>query len=77
MLKFFNIIKVAKKNSGVVVVQDRIRNFTWPSSPYSQISMANPGISIFSKKVIRTNNENSVEAGFFVPSLIHSFSYVY
>ena len=32
--------------------------------------MANPGISIFSKKVIRTKTENSVEVGFFVPSLI-------
>ena len=32
--------------------------------------MANPGISIFSKKVIRTKTENSVEVGLFVPSLI-------
>ena len=39
--------------------------------------MANPRISIFSKKVIRTNTENSVEVGLFVPSLIHSFSFVY
>ena len=39
--------------------------------------MANPGISIFIKKVIRTNTENSVEVGFFVPSLMPSFSYVY
>ena len=37
--------------------------------------MANPGIPIFSKKVIRTNTENSVEGGLFVPSLIHSFSF--
>ena len=39
--------------------------------------MANPGISIFGKKLIRTNTENSIEVGFFVPSLIHSVSYVY
>ena len=32
---------------------------------------------IFSKKVIRNNTENSVVVGTFVPSLIHSFSFVY
>ena len=31
----------------------------------------------FRKNVIRTDNENSVEIGLFVPSLIHSFSFVY
>ena len=54
-----------------------LRNFTWPSSPYSFISMANPRISVFRNKVIRTNTENSVQVGLFVPSLIHSFSFVY
>ena len=39
--------------------------------------MANPRIFIFSKKVIRTNTENSVEVGLFLTSLIHSFSFVY
>ena len=29
------------------------------------------------KKVTRTNTENSVEVGLFVPSLTHSFSFVY
>ena len=33
--------------------------------------MANPRISIFSKKVIKTNTENSVEVELFVTSLIH------
>ena len=32
--------------------------------------MANPRISIFSKKVIRTNTKKSVEVGIFVTSLI-------
>ena len=35
--------------------------------------MANSRISDFSKNVIRTNAENSVEVGLFVTSLIHSF----
>ena len=39
--------------------------------------MANPRMSIFSKKVIMTNTENSAEVGHFVTSLIHSFSFVY
>ena len=39
--------------------------------------MANPRIYIFSKKVIRTNTENSVEVEFFVTSPIHSFSFTY
>ena len=29
------------------------------------------------KKVIRTNTKNSVEVGLFVPSIIHSLSFVY
>ena len=43
----------------------------------SYISMAKPAISIFTKKVIRTNTENSVEVGLFVPSLVHSFRFVF
>ena len=39
--------------------------------------MANPRIYIFSKKVIRTNTENSVEVELLVPSFIRSFSFVY
>ena len=39
--------------------------------------MANPAISIYSKKVFRTNTQNSEEVGLFIPSLIHSFSFVY
>ena len=39
--------------------------------------MAYPRIFISNKKEIRTNTENSVEVGLFVPSLIHSFSFVY
>ena len=38
--------------------------------------MANPRISIFSKKVIRTDTENSVEVGLFVTSLILWFKEV-
>ena len=32
---------------------------------------------VFQCLVIKTNTENSVEVGLFVPSLIHSFSFVY
>ena len=34
-------------------------------------------LSIFSKKVVWTNTEISVEVGLFFLSLIHSFSFVY
>ena len=37
--------------------------------------MANSKISIFSKKVIRANTENSLEVGLFVTSLIHLFKF--
>ena len=71
-----------------VVVQDRIIYMTCKNKHRSttvleeilldlHLSMANPRISIFSKKVIRTNTENSVEVGLIVTSLIHSFSFVY
>ena len=38
-------------------------------------SMTNPRMSIFSRKVIRTNTESSVEVGLFVTT--HSLSFVY
>ena len=38
-----------------------LKNFFLPSSPYNEISKANPRVSICSKEVIRNNTEKSVE----------------
>ena len=84
---FFLTTKVAKKNSEVVAVQDRI--ITWHTKNkhrsitvleeisldlhyhIGRLACLKPRVSIFIKKVIRANTEISVEVGLFVTLLIH------
>ena len=56
---------------------DQLHYFTWPSPPSSQISMANPRISFFSKKIIRTNTENSAAVELFIKVIADQLFYSY
>ena len=53
-------------------LHDFRRSFTWPSLPYSQISMVNPRKSVFSKKSNQHQHwKFSIGRTLFVRSIIH------